>query len=421
MLMAGSLLMLSTPAIAAHDYDAEAKALLVSAKFTTAKAKIAADYDRIVADIIKLTETPAPPFKEMTRGAMFKQMLAAEGLADVTTDAEGNVYGTMKGSGASGLVFVVTAHLDTVFPAGTDVKVKRDGNRLAAPGIGDDTSSLPVLLGFIRAIKAAGFTPATDIVFMGNVGEEGQGDLRGMRYLFTKGPLKDRIKYFISFEPGRADRITNAGAGSKRYKVTFTGPGGHSMGDFGIVSPAYALGDAIAQFGKMTVPASPKTVFNVGIVEGGTSVNSIPFAMAMTIDMRSEGKSELDAVEKQFLAVPPRAVAAENAARSTARGKVGYEIKLIGDRPVGAVPMDSDILLKAVSVRNAAGIKTSFGTGSSDSNIPWSTGRPAITLGSGFETHGAHSLAEDMVLDKPTDIENMAIGLATVLLIADAK
>jgi di/tripeptidase len=203
--------------------------------------------------------------------------------------------------------------------------------------------------------------------------------------------------------------------------VTFTGPGGHIMGDFGIVSPAYAMGDAMEQFGKMKVPAKPKTVFNVGIVEGGTSVNSIPFAMAMTVDMRSEGKAELDAVEKQFLAIPPRAVATENAARSTAKGKIGYEIKLIGDRPVGEVPMDAEILQKAVSVRKAAGIETSFGTGSSDSNIPWSMGRPAITLGSGFETHGAHSLDEDLIMDKPKDIENMAIGLATVLMIANAK
>jgi acetylornithine deacetylase/succinyl-diaminopimelate desuccinylase-like protein len=410
-----------TPAMAAPGYDAQAKALLGGAKYKVAKASIAADYDRIIADLIKLTETEAPPFKETTRGAMFKEMLAAEGLADVTTDAEGNVYGTLKGSGPSGPVFVVTGHLDTVFPSGTNVKVKREGNRLAAPGIGDDTSSLPVLLGFIRAIKKAGFVPGIDILFMGNVGEEGPGDLRGVRYLFNKSPLKDRIKYFISFEPGRADEITNAGAGSKRYKVTFTGPGGHSMGDFGIVSPAYAMGEAIEQFGKMKVPAKPKTVFNVGIVEGGTSVNSIPFAMAMTVDMRSEGKAELDAVEKQFLAIPPRVVETENAARSTAKGKVGYDIKLIGDRPVGSVPMDAEILQKAVSIRNAAGIKVGFNTGSSDSNIPWSMGRPAITLGSGFETHGAHSLDEDLIMDKPKDIENMAIGLATVLMIANAK
>ena len=406
---------------AAQNYDARAKALLAGAKFKAAKAKLAADYDRTVADIIKLTETEAPPFKEEKRAALFKQMLAAEGLTDLTTDAEGNVYGTMKGTGPSGPVFVVTAHLDTVFPAGTDVTVKREGNKLKAPGIGDDTVSLPVILAFVRAMKAAGFTPTTDIVFMGNVGEEGPGDLRGMRYLFNKGALKDRIKYFISFEPGRGDRITNAGAGSKRYKVTFTGPGGHSMGDFGIVSPAYAMGDAIVQFGKMKVPTQPRTVFNVGIVEGGTSVNSIPFAMSMTVDMRSAGKAELDAEEKEFLAILPRAVATENAARSIAKGKVAYEAKLIGDRPVGSVAMDADIMRMALAVRKAAGITPKFGTGSSDSNIPWSMNKQAITLGSGFQSYGSHSLDEYIVLDRPKDIENMAIGLATVLLIAGAK
>ncbi|WP_240500019.1 M20/M25/M40 family metallo-hydrolase [Sphingomonas montana] len=420
----GGLLAPIAPAVA-QGYDMQARTLLGSAKFKQAKARLDADYDRIIADIVTLTEVEAPPFKEATRGALFGRMLAAEGLADITTDAEGNVYGTLKGSGtgsgATRPVFVVTAHLDTVFPAGTNVKVKRAGNKLMAPGIGDDTSSLPVLLAFIRAIKAAGFTPATDIVFMGNVGEEGPGDLRGVRYLFGKGPLKDRIKYFISFEPGRGDRITNAGAGSKRYKVTFTGPGGHSMGNFGIVNPSYALADAMVRFGRMTVPATPKTVYNVGIVEGGTSVNSIPFAMSMMVDMRSGGKAELDAVEKQFLAILPAAVDAENAARSTASGKIGYTVTPIGDRPVGAVAMDADIMRMAVALRKAAGVTPTFGTGSSDSNIPWSMGREAITLGSGFETQGAHSLDEYLVSDRPRDVENMVLGLATVLLIAGAK
>ncbi len=417
---AAALIVSAGPA-AAQGYEKQAKALLDGAKFKTAKASLDKDYARIIADIVTLTEVEAPPFKEATRGAMFKAMLTAEGLTDVTTDTEGNVYGTLKGSGASNDVFVVTAHLDTVFPAGTNVKVKREGNKLIAPGIGDDTSSLPVLLAYIRAIKAARFTPAIDIVFMGNVGEEGPGDLRGVRYLFGKSPLKDRIKHFISFEPGLGDDITNAGAGSRRYKVTFSGPGGHSMGNFGTVNPAYAMADAMTRLGKLTVPTAPKTVYNVGVVEGGTSVNSIPFAMSMLVDMRSGGKAELVALEKQFLGVLPVAVDAENAARSTARGKIAVEAKLIGDRPVGEVAADAPILRMAISLRNAAGVKPVLGTGSSDSNIPWSMGRSAITLGSGFETNGAHSLDEYLVSDKPKDVDNMALGLATVLLIAGAK
>ncbi len=405
---------------AAQNRDAAAKALLASPKFAAAKAKLAADHERIVQDVITLTEIEAPPFKEAKRGAAFLEMLRAEGLTDLTTDAEGNVYGTRKGTGGGPLI-VVTAHLDTVFPEGTNVKVRREGNMLYAPGIGDDTSSLPVLLGFIRAMNAAKYTTEADIIFMGNVGEEGPGDLRGSRYLFTKGPLKDRIKYFISFEPGRAGRITNAGVGSRRYKVTFTGPGGHSMGDFGIVNPAYAMANAMVEFGKMKVPTEPKTVYNVGLLEGGTSVNSIPFSTAMTIDMRSSGKAELDAEEKEFLAILPRAVEAENAARSTAKGKIAYEAKLVGDRPVGTTAQNVDIVEIATAVTKASGFTPRYGAGSTDSNIPMSLGIPAVTLGSGFETMRAHSLEEAMVVDKEKDVASMAVGLATVLMLADAK
>ena len=407
-------------AAVAQNRDAAAKQFLSSPKFAAAKAKLAADYDRIVADVITLTEIEAPPFKETKRAAAFLEMLGAEGLTDLTTDAEGNVYGTRKGTGGGPLI-VITAHLDTVFPEGTNVKVRREGNMLYAPGIGDDTSSLPVLLAFIRAMNEAKFTTKSDIVFMGNVGEEGPGDLRGTRYLFTKGPLKDRIGYFISLEPGRAGRITNAGVGSKRYKVTFSGPGGHSMGDFGLVNPAYAMANAMVEFGKMKVPAEPRTVYNVGLLEGGTSVNSIPFSTAMTVDMRSVGKAELDTVEKNFLAMLPGAVAAENAARSTAKGKITYEAKQVGDRPVGTTAPTTDIVQIATAVTKAAGFTPSYGAGSTDSNIPMSLGIPAVTLGSGFQTMRAHSLEEAMVVDKPKDVDSMAVSLATLLMLAGAK
>jgi di/tripeptidase len=255
---------------------------------------------------------------------------------------------------------------------------------------------------------------------MGNVGEEGPGDLRGVRYLFNEGKYKDRIKYFISFEPGEAGRITDAGTGSRRYKVTFTGPGGHSMGDFGIVNPAYAMANAMVEFGKMQVPANPKTVYNVGIVEGGTSVNSIPFATAMTIDMRSNGKAELAAEEQTFLSILPKAVAAENAARSTAKGKIAFDAKLVGDRPVGSTPRTARIIEVATSVARASKITPQYGPGSTDSNIPMSKGIEAMTLGSGFDTFRAHSLEEGMTLNKPVDLANMAVGLATVLVLAGA-
>lgn len=404
----------------AQSKDAAALTLFASKKFAAARASIAADHARIVEDVVTLTEIPAPPFKEEARGKAFLEMLRAEGLSDLTTDEVGNVYGTRKGTGGGPLI-VITVHLDTVFPEGTDTKVRREGNMLYAPGIGDATCGLPVLTAFVRAMKAANYQTKADIIFMGNVGEEGPGDLRGSRHLFTKSPLKDKISYFISLEPGRADRITNVGIGSRRYKVTFTGPGGHSQGDFGIVNPAYAMANAMVAFGKMQVPSEPRTVYNVGIVEGGTSVNSIPFSTAMTIDMRSTGKAALDAEEKQFLALLQPAVDAENAARSTAKGKIAYEAKQVGDRPVGATPLNADIIQVAAAASRAGGLTPSFGAGSTDSNIPFSMGIPAVTLGSGFQTMRAHSLEEAMVVDKDKDVQSMSIILGTLLLLADAK
>jgi tripeptide aminopeptidase len=394
------------------------KTLMASKGFATARASLDGDYDRIVKDLITLTEIPAPPFKEDVRAKAYLEMLRAEGLTDVELDGEGNAMGLRKGTG-NGPLLVVTAHLDTVFPTDTDVKVRREGNKLLAPGIGDDTSSLPVLLAFIRAMKAASITTKSDILFMGNVGEEGPGDLRGVKYLFTKGKYKDRIKQFISFEPGQA-RITDAGVGSKRYKITFKGPGGHSLGAFGLVSPAYAMAEAMVEFGKMQVPAKPRTVFNVGIVEGGTSVNSIPFEMAMTVDMRSEGVAELKAEEDYLLAIVPKAVAGENAMRSTAKGPITVDINLIGDRPVGATPRNADIVQTAAAAVAAGGGTPSFGAGSTDSNFPMSLGIPAVTLGSGFQTERSHSLDEALVLDRPAAVKHMAMGLATVLSLAGA-
>lgn len=421
LLAATAALALAAPvAQAATAEDKAAATLLNGAKFAKAKESLKGDYDTIIQDIITLTEIEAPPFKEDARGAAYMAMLKAEGLTDVERDEVGNVMGLRKGTGGGPLI-VVTAHLDTVFPGGTNVKVRREGNGLYAPGIGDDTSSLPVLLAFIRAMNRAGYTTKADILFMGNVGEEGPGDLRGSRYLFEKGKYKDAIKYFISFEPGGAGRITNAGTGSRRYKVTFNGPGGHSMGDFGIVSPAFAMANAMVEFGKIKAPAEPKTVYNVGILEGGTSVNSIPFSTAMTIDMRSNGKPELDAEEKQFLALLQPAVDAENAARSTAKGKISYDAKLIGDRPVGTTPLDARIIKVATAVAKGSGVTPKYGAGSTDSNIPMSMGVEAVTLGSGFETFRAHSLEEGMKMNPPEDLKNMAVGLATVLTLAEAR
>ena len=389
-----------------------------SAGFRTAMSAIDRDHDRLVAEIIRLTEIPAPPFKEAARAKVFAEMLRQSGLTDTTIDAEGNVIGVRKGNGTGPLI-AIAAHLDTVFPEGTDVKVKREGTRLMAPGIGDDTRGLAVLLAMVRAMNEARIATASDILFIGDVGEEGQGDLRGMKHLFQKGPYRDRIKMFISIDgAGGGDDITHGAVGSKRYRVTFKGPGGHSYGAFGIVSPAFALGNAIRKFSALTVPTTPKTTFSVGVIGGGTSVNSIPFESWMEIDMRSESAAELAKLDKTFLALLQQAADEENATRSTAQGPITVDPKLIGDRPSGQTSHDSPIVQTAASVVQAVGMKPRFSFSSTDSNIPISLGIPAITVDSGGRGGRAHALDEWIDVEKTSSVKGIEAALLLLLSLA---
>ncbi|MDO8836284.1 MAG: M20/M25/M40 family metallo-hydrolase, partial [Vicinamibacterales bacterium] len=245
--------------------DGDVAALLVSPGFKQAAAFLDADHNRFVRELITLTEIPAPSFKEQKRAEAVLGLLRELGLADVEMDAEGNVMGLRKGTGG-GPVLAVLAHLDTVFPEGTNVTVRREGTRLMAPGIGDDTTGVAQILALVRAMNAAGIRTRQDILFVGNVGEEGPGNLRGVRYLLQQGKYKDRIRAFISIDGGDQSSIVTGALGSRRYRVTFKGPGGHSYGAFGLVSPASALGKAIDRFARVDVPAKPKTTLNVGIV-----------------------------------------------------------------------------------------------------------------------------------------------------------
>ncbi|MCC7186355.1 MAG: M20/M25/M40 family metallo-hydrolase [Acidobacteria bacterium] len=399
-------------------YDATLAAVRSSDGFKKAMAVLARDHDRLIAEIITLTEIPAPPFKEDARAKKYLEMLRASGLTDVEQDEEGNVMGLRKGSGGGPLI-AVAAHLDTVFPEGTDVTVKREDTRLSAPGIGDDTRSLAVLLAMIRAMNEAGVHTRSDILFIGNVGEEGQGDLRGVKYLFGKGKYKDRIKMFISVDGagGGAD-ITHGGVGSRRYRVTFKGPGGHSYGAFGLVSPAFAMSGAMMKFGKLTVPDKPKTTYSVGVVGGGTSVNSIPFETWMEVDMRSESPTELKKLDESFMSLINEAVQEENAARSTAQGPITADIKLIGDRPSGETPITSPIVETAAASIRAAGGRPTYSWSSTDSNIPISLGIPAITVDSGGRGGRAHALDEWISVDKVPSLRGIEIALATLLALA---
>jgi acetylornithine deacetylase/succinyl-diaminopimelate desuccinylase-like protein len=250
------------------------KRITGSPAYAKAVTALDAGHDRWVQNIITLTEIPSPPFKEAVRARAYRDMFAASGLTDVEIDEEGNVLGMRKGGG-DGLI-VVSAHMDTVFPEGTPVKVRREGEKLFAPGVGDDTTGLATQLSIIEAMNAAGIRTKADILFVGTVGEEGAGDLRGVRHLFTKGKYRGRAKAFVSLDGGGIDGVTIGGAGSKRYRATFKGPGGHSYGAFGLVNPMAAMAQAVVDFYKIKVPSDPKTTYSASVVGGGTSVNAIP-------------------------------------------------------------------------------------------------------------------------------------------------
>jgi tripeptide aminopeptidase len=378
-----------------------------------ATAFIRSDQDRFVKELIILAETPSPPFKEQARAAAFAGLLRQSGLAGVETDPEGNVMALRKGAGRG--LLVVNAHLDTVFPEGTDVKVKRQGTRLSAPGVGDDTRGLALLLSLVRAMDAAKIQTESDILFVGNVGEEGEGDLRGIKYLLQKGRYKGQVTEMIAIDGGDVNGVTTGGVGSKRYRVTFTGPGGHSYGAFGLVNPAFAMGDAIARFSRLTVPSKPKTTFNVGGVRGGTSINSIPAEVSMDIDMRSESCVELQKVDVAFLAVVRDAVDAENKARSTTEGPVKADPKVVGERPCGETPMASPIVRAADAAIRSFGLTPSFTISSTDANVPMSMGIPAITIGRGGPGGRQHSPDEWTDVDPVTNVKNEQVALAIIL------
>jgi acetylornithine deacetylase/succinyl-diaminopimelate desuccinylase-like protein len=396
---------------------AEVERLLASPAFKTAAATIDKEHGRIVEDGIKLAEIPSPPLKEAARARAYEKMFRDAGLLDVKIDEEGNVLGMRKGARGDGKFVVVSAHLDTVFPAGTDVKVKREGTKLHAPGIGDDTMSLSVLLGFIRAMNAAHIKTRDDILFVGTVGEEGPGNLRGVRYLFTKGQYKDKIKSFFSVESADVGTVTNLGVGSKRYHVTFKGPGGHSFGAFGLVNPMFALGQAASEFSRIQVPAAPKTTYSIGLIGGGTSVNSIPVSGWMDVDLRSESVTELKRVEDRLLKIVQDAAEAENFARSTREGKITVDAQLVGDRPAGMVAVDSPFVQSAKAAIEAGGYKFATKGSSTDSNMPMSLGIPALTIGRmGPDKFGrTHSTDEWIDVEKGPMVKAMTTCLSIIL------
>lgn len=401
------------------DIPTSIEALMTSQVYADLRAVITSEHERTVSEIIALTETPSPPFKEQRRAERFLAMLQAQGLPNARFDEIGNVLARRDGTGPG--VVIVAAHLDTVFPEGTPIAVRREGTRLHAPGIGDDTRGLAVLLAFVRALAKANVETAHSILFVGDVGEEGLGDLRGMRHLFASYSDVQHVRAFITVDSPHMDPIVTGGVGSRRYQVTFTGPGGHSYNAHGAVNPIYAMSEAITRIGRLQVPNDPKTTFCVATVAGGDSVNSIPSSCAMKVDLRSHTQEGLDALDAQVLQILNDAVSQENAARNTQAGKVQLEIKPIGNRPAGHTPHDSVLVQACAKALHAHDIPHGFGFSSTDANVPMSLGIPAVRLGSGGSGGRAHTVHEWIDVEPVESCRGMLATLTAILCVAGIK
>jgi tripeptide aminopeptidase len=370
--------------------EAAYAAVLGNPKVIKTLDDIKADDDRALAEQKRITEIPAPPYKEQVRAAYYLKRFFDLGFKDAAIDAEGNVIALRKGSGG-GPKLVVSAHLDTVFPEGTDVTVKEKDGVILAPGIGDDSRGLAALLSLIQAMKANDIKTVGDVLFVGTVGEEELGNLRGVKALFRDHA---DIDGFISIDGLGITRIVNQATGSHRYEMIFHGPGGHSFQEFGLPSAIHAMGRAIAKISELQTPNEPKTTFTVGTVVGGTSVNAIAAEARMAVDMRSDSTEELLKLEARLLDLVKDAVREENARWNS--DKIAVEVKLIGDRPAGIVAMDSPIVQatqRAVTIVTRAP-RVTFAGSSTDSNWAMSRGIPAVTIGGGGEGGNWHSRNE---------------------------
>ena len=344
-------------------------------------------------NLIELTEIEAPPFKEEKRAKEFSERLKLAGIEKVWIDSIGNVIGLLEGSIGNKNI-AIDAHLDTVFPEGTDVQVRVKNDTLFAPGIGDDTRGLAMILTIAETIVKSEIKPVDNILFIGTVGEEGLGDLRGVRYLFNNSEPK--IDSWIAIDGGSIGRVNNQALGSYRYEVIFDGPGGHSWGAFGLVNPHHALGAGIKNFvekADIYTGSGPKTSYNVGIISGGTSINSIPFKSSMQIDIRSIDPNRLNDMEEILFNSMNKALDEQNEIK-----RRGPDLKLtinkIGNRPSGKVDESVPLIQKTIAATQYMGVEPRLTIGSTDSNIPISLGLPAVTIGRGGEGGGAHSLDE---------------------------
>jgi acetylornithine deacetylase/succinyl-diaminopimelate desuccinylase-like protein len=374
-------------------YENEIMELTDHDRIQQALAHIEAVDENTVRNQILITEIPAPPFLEQQRATKFSEMMAELGLKQVRIDNEGNVIGIRPGTEGERNI-VISAHLDTVFPEGTDVEVEVRNDTLFAPGITDDTRGLAALLTLIDTYETLGISTRDNIWFVGTVGEEGIGDLRGVKHLFeTEG---ENIDAFISIDGSSDSRIVNQALGSHRYRVTFKGPGGHSWGAFGIGNPAHALGRAIAIFEDMAsdfVKNGARTSYNVGRIGGGTSVNSVPFENWMEIDMRSESQESLKQIDALMHEAIDKALAEANSIK-TEGPDLSVDIEMIGNRPSGTIDPSSPFIQRAIAATRFFGEDPELARSSTDSNVSISMGIPSMTIGGGGSSGNSHSLDE---------------------------
>jgi acetylornithine deacetylase/succinyl-diaminopimelate desuccinylase-like protein len=378
--------MLSAPVLTIRE-------LMSSAEVERAFQFFETNADTITDEHIRICSIPASPFGERERAEYLSQKFLSLGLSEVEIDDEGNCLGLIKGTSRSPLI-VVSAHLDTVFSSDTDFTVVRREHRLLAPGIADDGSGLAALIALAQAIQTQRIRTEGSILFVGTVGEEGQGNLRGVRYLLTRGRWASKVDAFLSFDGPGVDRVTNRALGSRRYRVELAGLGGHSWGDFGLPNPVHALGRAVSRLASYPAPKEPRTTFNVGRIEGGTSINSIPSKAAMEVDLRSASETELRRLDAFFRRAMRDSVDEENAKKRAGDPELKLKMDLMGERPTGETPPDSPLVELAIESTKVLGFEPRLDQSSTDSNLPISLGIPAITLGAGGASGFSHTLDE---------------------------
>jgi len=359
---------------------------------------------------IQLSAIPSPPFGESQRAHWFRARFREIGLEQVHIDEAGNVLGIREGTAKGAKYVALTAHLDTVFPAGTRLDLRREGTRLLGPGIADNGAGLTALLALASALHAGRIRHSSPILFVANVGEEGEGDLRGMRHLFHSAHWREAIAYTLVLDGGGTDTVVNEGLGSRRFEVTVHGPGGHSWTDFGTPNPIVILARAINKFASTPVPLDPRTTFNIGVIGGGTSVNAIPETATMKVDMRSASAAELDRLEASLRDALAGAVADVKVRGDGRASLVSYELKPIGERPAAELPPHAHILEVMKAVDAQLGIVSRLQRASTDANIPISLGCEAVAIGAGGAGGGAHTLHEWY------DPGNRELGLRRILL-----